>query len=281
MRGKGRWLWVVLCLAGLGCAGPAKTGVSLRQTAVALNDAGYQYYRESRWHLAQEKFSQALKLNRLIDDRTGIAANLNNLGVIAQEQGDLAQARAQFQESLAIYQEVGDPAGICEALNNLGTVYQARGQLNEAEGAYRQAEGWARLLPPGPLLALTLTHLGDVARSRGDFQAALNLYDQALKLDQAKGDRRGQAVRWERLGRTYLALKSYSQASAYLRDALQEFRRLQDTNGIVDALKDLTNLALAQGDRPEALIHGKRLLKIYQARGQEEEAKKLGVLLKK
>jgi len=36
---------------------------------------------------------------------------------------------------------------------------------------------------------------------------------------------------------------------------------------------------LAQGDREEARTYGERLLKIYQARGQDQEAKKLEALL--
>ncbi|MBI4796998.1 MAG: hypothetical protein HY790_14380, partial [Deltaproteobacteria bacterium] len=54
---------------------------------------------------------------------------------------------------------------------------------------------------------------------------------------------------------------------------------LEDTNGIVDALDSLTRLFLALGDRDAALDYGERLLKIYQARGQEKEAEKLQKLL--
>ena len=273
-----RWLWV-FCLVGLGCAAPARLA-DLESKAVALNDSGYQYYRESRWNLAQEKFTQALALNRLIDRRDGIAANLNNLGVISQEQGNLTQALDFFQEALAIHRELGDPEGLSETLNNLGTVYQAQGRLHEAQEAYQEALSWARLVPPGPLLALSLTHLGDVARARGAFSGALAFYHEALEIDEAKKDRRGRAVRWERLGRILVDLQEFARAGAYLRDALGEFRRLEDTNGIVDALKDLTRLALAQGDRQGALTYGERLLKIYQARGQDKEAKRLEATLK-
>lgn len=278
MRRPGRFLWL-LCLAALGCATPAATGVDLRLKAVSLNDAGYQYYRQSKWSLAQEKFAQALTLNRLIDDRAGIAANLNNLGVISQELGAQDRAQTYFKEALALHRLLGDPAGLCESLNNLGTVYLAQGHLPEAEAAYREAESWARLLPPGPLLALSLTHLGDLARVRGDYGSALTLYQQALRLDEDGKDSRGRAVRGERLGRTYLGLKDYPRAGAYLREALEQFRHLQDTNGIVDALESLTQLALASGDRQEARIYGERLLKIYQARDQEKEARELEALL--
>ena len=119
-----------------------------------------------------------------------------------------------------------------------------------------------------------------MARGRRDYDLALNYYHQALMVDEGRKDARGRATRWERLGRTFLDLKDYGRAGVYLNDALREFRRLQDTDGIADALKDLTLLALARGDREEAMINGNLLLEIYQARGQEEKVQKLEALLK-
>ena len=176
--------------------------------------------------------------------------------------------------------ELNDPAAICETLNNLGLAYQGQGRLREANAAYLEALDQARQLPPGPLLALTLTHLGDVARAHKDYMLALNYYQQALMADTGAKDRRGQALRQERLGRTFLDLKDYDRAAGYLKEALGEFRRLQDTDGIAATLKDLTLLALARGDRQEAELNGKLLLGLYQTRGQEQEARELEALLK-
>lgn len=278
MPGYGRWL-LVLCLAGLGCAS-ASNQEKLQSQAISLNDQGYQYYRQSRFNVAERKFSQALKLNRLIDRRAGIAANLNNLGVIAQEQGDSKQALVYLQEALEINRELHDPAGLSETLNNVGLVFLSRGQVDEAQTAYMEALEQARLLPPGSLLALSLTHLGDVARVRKDYDLALNYYHQALLVDEARKDARGRALRWERLGRTFLDLKDYARADFHLQFALREFRRLEDTGGIADTLKDLTLLALAQGNKKEAAFNANLLLEIYQARGQEFEVKKLEELFK-
>jgi tetratricopeptide (TPR) repeat protein len=273
-----RWRWLWVCVFLLGCGGgPAKTGVDLKQEAIAFNDAGYQYYRQSRFNLAQEKFEKALDYNRLIDRREGIAANLNNLGAIDQAQGNLEAAVSRFKEALAVTRELNDPAAICETLNNLGLAYQGQGHLREADAAYLEALDQARRLPPGPLsaLTLTLTHLGDVARARKDYMPALNYYHQAIQADTGDKDRRGRALRQERLGRTFLDLKDYDRAAVYLKEALGEFRRLQDTDGIVAALDDLTLLALARGDKEEARLNGQLLLGIYQARGQEQAAREL------
>lgn len=273
-------LWLACCLA-LGCGGAARSGLpDLRLEAVKLNDEGYQYYRESRWRLARDKFAEALKLNRLIDHRPGIAANLNNLGAIAQEEGNLEEARKYYREALALQREIGDPGGICEALNNLGTVDAAQARWSEAQALYQEALGYAQMLPSGPLLALTLTHQGDVAREQRDYQQALALYQEALDVDTAKKNRAGMAVRWGRLGRTYLALLDYAAAHRYLVQALEEFRRQEMTGGIVDALDGLTILALARDDPREAQVYGERLLKIYQARGQAREAARVEALLK-
>jgi tetratricopeptide (TPR) repeat protein len=121
VAGYGRWL-LVLGLLGLGCAA-APSREDLLSRALSLNDQGYQYYRQSRFNVAEGKFAEALKINRLIDRRVGIAANLNNLGVIAQEQDQPDQAVAYFREALQINRELRDPAGLSETLNNLGLVY--------------------------------------------------------------------------------------------------------------------------------------------------------------
>jgi tetratricopeptide (TPR) repeat protein len=279
VTGRWWWLWVIVFL--LGCGGPAKTGVDLQREAIAFNDAGYQYYRQSRFNLAQGKFEKALEYNRLIDRRSGIASNLNNLGVIAQAQGDQGEAVRRFQEALAVNRELHDPAALCETLNNLGLTYQSQGWLREANAAYLEALDHARQLPSGPLLALTLTHLGDVARAHKDYMTALNYYHQALMADTGAKDPRGRALRQERLGRTFLDLKDYDRAAMDLKEALNEFRRLQDTDGIAAVLKDLILLALARGDREAAQLNGKLLMGIYQTRGQEQEVKELEALLQR
>ena len=269
----------LLCCLALGCGGTSKL-VDMREDAVKRNEDGYKYYRESKWGQAQAKFNEALKLNRLIDHPEGMAANLNNLGAIALEQGKLADAEKYYRDALLMEEEGGNGRGIGEALNNLGVVYMKLGRWNEADTLFQQALGYARSLPPRcSLLPLTLSHLGDVARHRKDYQQALTLYQQALDLDTAARNRDGQAVRWGRLGRTYLDMGDYASAKQHLVKALDMFRCLQRTNGIVNTLDALVTMSLAQGDRTQAELYAQRLVKIYQARNQPQEAQRLEALM--
>jgi tetratricopeptide (TPR) repeat protein len=171
---------------------------------------------------------------------------------------------------------LGEPSGLSETLNNLGLVYLSLGRINEARQVYQEALDQAQSLPPGPLLALSLTHLGDVALACKDFDLALNYYHRAYLVNRSPRD---QAMNWERTGRLFLEMQNYGRSDYYLQQALAAFRRLQDTNGIADTLKDLTRLALAQGDQAAAALNGRLLLEIYQARGQERQAQQVEELL--
>ncbi len=93
MADRWTWLWVLVFLLWAAVRPPGPRWI-FNAKRIAFNEAGYQYYRESRFNLAQGKFEKALEYNRLIDRRSGIASNLNNLGVIAQAQGDTEAGRA-------------------------------------------------------------------------------------------------------------------------------------------------------------------------------------------
>ncbi|MCS6923530.1 MAG: tetratricopeptide repeat protein, partial [Fimbriimonadales bacterium] len=69
-----------------------------------------------------------------------VATCLNNIGVVYQAQGELAQASAYFQRALAIIEQVAPNSqshAIC--LNNIGVVYKAQGELERAIEYLEQA----------------------------------------------------------------------------------------------------------------------------------------------
>ena len=51
---RDRWLWLLVLALAAGCGGPAKNTVNLKRQAISSNEAGYNYYRESRFNLARQ-----------------------------------------------------------------------------------------------------------------------------------------------------------------------------------------------------------------------------------
>src|SRR5258708_27308695 len=61
-----------------------------------------------------------------------IAKSMNILGIIDQYRKDYARAKILFTETLMLWREGNDEAGIAAALNNLGDLAQQEGHHSEA-----------------------------------------------------------------------------------------------------------------------------------------------------
>jgi tetratricopeptide (TPR) repeat protein len=87
------------------------------------------------WALHEEN----LTLRRKLGDKWGVAASLNNLGVVAFSQGAYPAARALHEESLALLREMGNKRGVAMALNNLGGLALAQHDYATARRDYAES----------------------------------------------------------------------------------------------------------------------------------------------
>jgi tetratricopeptide (TPR) repeat protein len=88
-------------------------------------------------------FERALKIDEkaFSPDHPEVATDVNNLGSVLQDLGDLPAARAAFERALAIDEKTFGPdhPSVAGDVNNLGAVYQAlavcrRGKRMRASG---------------------------------------------------------------------------------------------------------------------------------------------------
>jgi hypothetical protein len=82
--------------------------------------------------------------------RRGIADSLHQLGILAQDQGDLDDAR-RLQREPGIKEKLGDQSGIARSMHNLGMLAEKQGDRAEAF-AYSASrwEFFRRSIPPTP-----------------------------------------------------------------------------------------------------------------------------------
>jgi CHAT domain-containing protein/tetratricopeptide (TPR) repeat protein len=123
----------------------------------------------------------------LAPDSVEQARNLNQLGILRSQSGDLPAAERAFQSAWAIYARL-DPGGIDEAsaLNNLGIAAMQRGRYAEAESFYRRSlEMKERLRLPPLERATTYGNLGLMSIERRDLASARDYLTRALNLIQA------------------------------------------------------------------------------------------------
>jgi tetratricopeptide (TPR) repeat protein len=87
----------------------------------------------------RKEYDRVLQYAQDNDDRSGEAASLTGLGLVAYEEGEYDEARAYHQQSLSIKRDIGDRAGEAKSLGNLGSVADEEGEYDEARARYEPA----------------------------------------------------------------------------------------------------------------------------------------------
>lgn len=254
--------------------------------AAELVDEGIHAYEAGRIVAAIGRFEQALRLYQRVNQVTGMADCLGNLGNCYYRLGQIRQAIEYGEDALTLRRGLGDWQGVGLNLSNLGCYYMVLGQTPRAAEYFEQALGLAGEWEDRRGRAMRLNNLGNVYSALGELPRALEYYQEALAVQRALGDRPGEAVHLTNLanalvddGRAAEAIAparesveicranhlpaSHSHialALAYLfsgdlasaREAAEGAREYDEPNNNHSALAVLGVIALRQGDGPAA-----------------------------
>ncbi len=72
-------------------------------------------------------------------DKSGMASTLHQMGILAQQTGDMVEARRLYRESLKIEKELGDKSGMAVTLHRRGMMAEDTGDLGEARRLYGES----------------------------------------------------------------------------------------------------------------------------------------------
>jgi tetratricopeptide (TPR) repeat protein len=189
------------------------------------------------------------------------------LGLIAESQGDHAEARKRYQDALDLAQSLGDRRGISSNLNNLGNVAREQGDYDTAHKYYQQSLDLAKALGDRQGIANIMLNLGNVAGSQGDYEAARKYYQQSLELAQALGDRQGISSSLGNLGNLAQTRGDIEAARKYYQQSLDLAQASGDRQGIANIMLNLGNVARLQGDHEAARKYYQQSLDLAQALG--------------
>jgi DNA-binding SARP family transcriptional activator/tetratricopeptide (TPR) repeat protein len=184
-------------------------------------------------------YASSLKLYQQLGNRRGQALALYSLAMIAEYQGQYAEALSYAEQSAGLCHDIGDKAGETELLNTVGWYHALLGDFPRARGLCRQA------------LALNTHHgsrrlegdiwncLGYTEYHCGDFFEAAACYGRALSIFRTVGDRWGEADTLNNLGDIRRAIGELLPA----REAWQQAVAILDDLRYPDAAKVRAKLA--------------------------------------
>jgi tetratricopeptide (TPR) repeat protein/serine phosphatase RsbU (regulator of sigma subunit) len=92
-----------------------------------------------------------------------------------------AQALDYYNQALAIREQLNDRSGLAKTLNNIGTSYMRAGKLDLARDYYERSLTISEKTNDANELALSLSRLGQIYNYKGDYERAQNYLNQGLQ----------------------------------------------------------------------------------------------------
>ncbi|MGQ0702836.1 MAG: HD domain-containing phosphohydrolase [Gemmatimonadales bacterium] len=150
---------------------------------------------------ARSTFLQALSL---ADQSGALLGRIHqNLGILANIQGDHQRALAHYRQSLEAFELAGDERGCAIAYHNLGLIASHRGELDEAEQSLARSAEIAAQAEDVHLEGLCELTRAVVAHRRNRYDEALRRAESALGIFEQLGARAEKSTVYRVLGMVF------------------------------------------------------------------------------
>src|SRR5882672_10463336 len=213
------------------------------------------------------------------NDLATVGRCANNLGIIANMQGDYRRAVLAYTRAIASYEQAHFARGVAEARHNLGIVCRAQGRLDRALETAQLAIDEARALGDQQLTAQAVAGLAEIHVSRGESDRALAEIERAIATHRELKDpvREAEDLRIK-AGALALAGR-HGDAETLLRDVIDRATQHGRPLLLAMAERDLAHLLIQKGDATAGKAAAQRARSSFQRLSARAEIDKLDTLL--
>ncbi|MEM7346118.1 MAG: tetratricopeptide repeat protein, partial [Chloroflexota bacterium] len=217
-----------------------------------LNLWSQLYWAQGNYDQAQAQAQEAQLLSKKINDVSGLAASLHNMGNVAHNKSDYEAANNYYQKSFDHWQSIDDQRGVVIALSGLARVAFRQGFYEQSYSYSEQGLESSQALGDQVNVARFFNHLGVAADTLGNLEQARRYYLEGLKISQALGDQSNINTTLANLGVVEKTLKNYDKAKEYLEESLTICRAIGEQLGIAINLENLGGVAILQENYAQA-----------------------------
>jgi CHAT domain-containing protein/uncharacterized protein HemY len=201
-----------------------------------------------------EKFDEARRRWRELNDRRGEATALLNRGMEYHFLDMLPEALASYEEALQIFHELKNPLDEATVLLNIGTTKLRLADNQGSIESWLQALELFRAEDDQKRIGATLSQLGRAYYLEGELAQALRYYEEALPIRRRLNDRTGEAFTLDAIGRVYAnGFADYEQALAFYRQALNLLPSSSNRRARAQVLGDIGRHYFSQQNYQAAL----------------------------
>jgi putative nucleotidyltransferase with HDIG domain len=176
-----------------------------------------------------------------------------NLGILANIQGDHGDALIHYRRSLAAFESSGEDKGCAIAFHNLGMVSADRQLWEDADRYFRRSLEITRQVGDVHLEGLCLLNHAEVHVARQRFEEARGNAEAALAIFEQLGARLDKADVYKVLGVVYRETGRHALAESRLRAAIDQAVTTGSVLSEAEASRELARLYQTMGRNQEAL----------------------------
>jgi len=264
---------------------PRKAARWLRGTEPALGEAGDKAAQRRAVNMigaaclalgdldvASSEFTRARELAAQAEDLLVFARATNNLGLIANMQGDHERALSHYRLALPTFQRLGQRRGLASSYHNLAITYRDLGELEEADEHELRAIEHAIDGGVPRLAAMGRIGRAEVALRRGDAAFAESTARIAREEFARLGDAQNETDAWRLVGAACLAQGRHGDAHEAFAIALEIARARGHALNEAETLRDRATLYLTEGEVTSAGDDARAAIAIFDRLGAHRES---------
>jgi tetratricopeptide (TPR) repeat protein len=196
-----------------------------RGMAASYNNLGVAYRNQGALDKALEYYITSMKIYTALENKEGIATTKNNISNIYSLKKDYGQAMKYLEESFRLFNELGDHTRIIGSMNNLGNLYSDIQLYEKAHKYYSEAYQLSE--KNNFKFADPLNNIGNIYSRQGNYPKATEHYLRGLAIERENNNKLGMLNTLINLGITYTKAKQPKQAEQYLDEATRLSEELQ------------------------------------------------------
>lgn len=212
--------------------------------ARAVGNLGIVHWSVGRHEAALSCFAEQEEIAQRIGDRESMASAIGSRGNIHWSQGQFASALACYQQQEVLARELGDQGRVSLAIGNLGLAHWNLGHVDRAMACYLEQESIARSLGDGRSLVLAVGNIANVHLHRQERSEALGRYLEQEKIALELGDRQNHGIAQGNRGLIHEAREDYREALLCFQLAVREHREMGFRYGLTYWLEGIARVLM-------------------------------------
>jgi len=209
---------------------------------------GVLYKNMGNYEKALEYYQKAIPINTQIKNEQGNAGIYNNIAFVYRLQGKYKSSLEYYLKSLRFFENAKSQKQVSNVLNNIGSLYSDQKNYERALDYFNQSLVIAQKLPDTLGIAFAYNNMGEVYQKQGKWKEAKFNFTQSLVWKKKKNHLRSIASGYANLGLVFQEEYKLDSAKYFLEEASKIYKQIDDTNGFIETLLRLGEVATKQNN---------------------------------